>query len=132
MAISNSWLILTVLAVSCGAAISRAAPEDHAREELDRAIRARMEALYSNFCRGFESGRVFDIQNEEIRFQGNVATVSYVLVVFESCEEGAPYEATREKEVWIRMAKGWEHVESCPGAEDRSGGGSHAPSKECT
>jgi hypothetical protein len=79
-----------------------------AREEIDRAIRSRIETLCPNYCRGFESGRIFDIQMEEIWIQGNAATVSYVLVLFETCEEGAPYQASRQKENWIRRSKGWE------------------------
>jgi hypothetical protein len=89
-----------------------------AREEIDRAIRSRIETLYPNYCRRFESGRVFDIQMEEIRMRGNAATVSYVLVLFESCEEGAPYEASRQKENWIRRTKGWEREDVRPRALD--------------
>jgi hypothetical protein len=84
------------------------------REEIDRAIRSRIETLYPNYCRGFESGRIFDIQMEEICIQGNAATVSYVLVLFETCEEGAPYEASRHKEKWIRRTKGWERGDVGP------------------
>ena len=79
------------------------------REEIDRAIRDRIEVLYANCRKAFEGGQIFDIQMEEIRIQDNSAIVSYVLVLFENCEEGAPiYEASRYKEHWIRRAKRWD------------------------
>jgi hypothetical protein len=85
------------------------------REEIDRAIRDRIATLYPNCRQSFEGGRIFDIQMEDIRVQGNSAIVSYVLALFENCEEGAPvYEASRHKEHWIRGAKRWELEEIAP------------------
>lgn len=83
---------------------------DQAREELDHAVRARIETSHPTFCARFGDGRTFDIQDEEIRLQGNVARISYLLVLFVSCEEGAPYEAIRLSETWVRNAKAWEWV----------------------
>jgi hypothetical protein len=81
-----------------------------ARQEIDRAIHARLEILYPDQCREL-GGQTFDLRKEEIRLQGNAASISYVLVLFETCEEGAPYEASRHKEKWVRTTKGWEPVE---------------------
>jgi hypothetical protein len=88
-------------------------------EEIDRHIRDRINYLYPNYCGASESGRIFDIQMEEIRIQGNAATVSYVLVLFESCEEGAPYRTCPQKERWVRRAKEWECEESAKGTLGR-------------
>ena len=114
-----SGFLIAFWAVSCSTLFCQTVPRERARAELDRAIRARLEASYPDFCRGFGSGRIFDVQNEEIRFDGNAATVSYVLVVFESCEEGAPYQAFRQTETWIRRAKAWKPVERCTGPKCR-------------
>jgi len=81
-----------------------------ARQELDRAIHARVEALYPDQCQGMD-GQTFNLRMGEIRIQGDAATVSYVLVLFETCEEGSPYEASRHHEKWLRTAKGWELAE---------------------
>jgi hypothetical protein len=78
-------------------------------QELDHALSARLELLYPNTCEGSD-GRTFAIREEEIRLQGNVATVSYVLVLFETCEEGSPYEASSHEEKWAHKAKGWQFV----------------------
>ena len=79
-------------------------------QELDHALSARLEVLYPNTCKGSD-GRTFDIREEESRLQGNIATVSYVLVLFETCEEGSPYEASSHEEKWAYKAKGWQFVE---------------------
>jgi hypothetical protein len=97
------------------AKVCRCARDRNRREGIDRAIRDHFATLYQDYCRGFESGRIFDIQMEEIRIQGNSAIVSYVLMLFETCEEGAPLsEASRYKEHWIRRANGWEPEEIAP------------------
>ena len=97
------------------AKVPRCAPDRDQREEIDRAIRDHFATLYQNHCRGFESGRIFDIQMEEIRIQGKSAIVSYALVLFETCEEGAPLsEVSRHKERWIRGTNGWEPEEIRP------------------
>jgi hypothetical protein len=102
-------------AVDPNAKVSRCARDRDRREEIDRAIRDHFATLYQNYCRGFESDRIFDIQMEEIRIQGDSAIVSYVLVLFETCEEGAPLsEASRHKEHWIRKTNGWEPEEIAP------------------
>jgi hypothetical protein len=93
----------------------RCAPDRDQREEIDRAIRDHFATLYPNYCRGFESGQIFDIQMEEIRIQGKSAMVSYLLVFFESCEEGAPLsEVSRHEEHWIKGTNGWESEEMTP------------------
>jgi hypothetical protein len=52
---------------------------------------------------------------EEIHIQGKSAIVSYVIVFFETCEEGAPLsEVSRHKEHWIRGTNGWEPEEIAP------------------
>jgi hypothetical protein len=79
-------------------------------QELDHALSARLELLYPNTCEGSD-GQTFAIREEESRFQGNVATVSYVLVLFETCEEGSPYEASSHEEKWAYKAQGWQFVE---------------------
>jgi hypothetical protein len=103
------------LVPAANAKVFRCAPDPDQREEIDRAIRDHFAALYQNYCRGFESGRVFDIQTEEIRLQGKSAIVSYVLVFFATCEEGAPLSGvSRHKEHWIRGINGWEPEEIAP------------------
>jgi len=105
MIISKATSFLTVLwAASCSTVFGQTVPQDRARAELDRAIRARLEGSYPDFCRRFGSGRIFDVLDEEIRIDGDTATVSYLLVVFDNCEEGAPYSGFRETETWIRRA----------------------------
>ena len=115
----TSRFLIASWAVSCSTLFCQTVPQDRARAELDRAIRARLEASYPDFCQGLGSGRIFDVQNQEIRIDGNTATVSYVLVVFESCEEGAPYQAFRETETWIRRTNAWKPVERCTGPKGR-------------
>jgi hypothetical protein len=58
------------------------------------------------------AGLRFDIEDEAILLQGKAATVTYTLVQFESCEEGAAYDKGRRTENWIRKAEGWEIVET--------------------
>jgi hypothetical protein len=97
------------------ATVFQCARNRNRREEIDRAIRDRIATLYPNCAQAFESGRIFDIQMEEIRIQGKSAIVSYVLVFFETCEEGAPLsEVSRHKEHWIRGTDGWEPEEIAP------------------
>jgi hypothetical protein len=97
------------------AKVFRCASDQDQREEINRAIRDHFEALYQNHCQGFESGKIFDIQMEEIHIQGKSAIVSYVIVFFETCEEGAPLsEVSRHKEHWIRGTNGWEPEEIRP------------------
>ena len=79
-------------------------------QELDHALSTRLGLLYPNTCEGSD-GRTFDIREEESRLQGNIATVSYVLVLFETCEEGSPYEASSHEEKWAYKAKRWQFVE---------------------
>jgi hypothetical protein len=79
-------------------------------QELDHALSARLELLYPDTCKGSD-GQTFAIREEKSRFQGNVATVSYVLVLFETCEQGSPYEASSHEEKWTYKAKGWQFVE---------------------
>ena len=79
-------------------------------QELEHALFARLELLHPDTCLR-SGGRTFAIREEENRFQGNLATVSYVLVLFETCEEGSPYEASPHKEKWAYKAKGWQFVE---------------------
>ena len=115
----TSRFLIAFWAVSCSTLFCQTVPQDRACAEQDRAIRARLEDSYPDFCRGFGSGRIFDVQDEQTRFDGNTATVSYVLVIFESCEEGAPYQAFRETETWIRRANAWKPVERCTGPKGR-------------
>ena len=128
IASSLSRFLIAFCAISSAALFCQTTSEDRTRAELDRSLRARIEAWFPNLCRGFESGRTFDIQDEQIQIEGNIAKVSYVLVVFESCEEGAPYQASRETETWVRRANGWKRVERCTGSNDR---GNHKQHPAC-
>ena len=91
------------------------ASNDQSRQDLDHAIRARIEDWYQDnridLCRGL-AGMRFDIEDEEILLQRKAATVTYTLVQFESCEEGAAYDKVRRTETWIRKAEAWEKVEA--------------------
>jgi hypothetical protein len=58
------------------------------------------------------AGLRFDIEDEDIRLQGQVASVTYTLVEFESCEEGAAYDKSRHTETWIRKSAKWEKAEA--------------------
>jgi hypothetical protein len=94
------------------AKVFRCAPDRDQREEIDRAVRDHFATFYQNDCQGFQSGRSFDIQMEQIRVQGKSAFVSYVVAFFETCEEGAPIsELSRHKEYWVRGTSGWEPEE---------------------
>jgi hypothetical protein len=79
--------------------------------ELERVLIKRLEILYPNMCPG-PDGQTFAIRKEETECQGDVAaTVSYVLVLFETCEEGSPYEALPRGERWAYRGKEWQFVE---------------------
>jgi hypothetical protein len=78
--------------------------------DLERALTKRLEILYPNMCPG-PDGQTFAIRKKETEFQGDVAaTVSYVLVLFETCEEGSPYEALPRQERWAYSGKEWKFV----------------------
>jgi hypothetical protein len=101
--------------------------EVQARQQLDHAIRAHLEAWYQDnridLCWG-SAGLRFDLEDETILLHGETATVSYTLVEFESCEEGAAYDKDRRTESWIRKAEGWERAETgraIPAARTSSG-----------
>jgi hypothetical protein len=110
---------VTPVRISSSSKVSTCTGDQKECEEIDRGIRDRANYLYQNYCEPSESGRIFDIQMEEIRIQGNAATVSYVLVLFESCEEGAPYRTCPQQERWVRSIKEWEFKENAKGTLER-------------
>lgn len=79
-------------------------------QDLEHALFARLKLLYPDTSLGSD-GPAFAIREEESWFQGNLATVSYVLVLFETSEEGSPYKASPHKEKWAHRAKEWQFVE---------------------
>jgi hypothetical protein len=116
--LTRPWATTTLLILSlCGssalgaadpnAKVFLCAPAD-LHDEIDRALRDHFATRYQNYCHSLESGRIIDIQTEDIRVQGKSAIVSYVIVFFESCEEGAPIaQVSRRKEHWTRETNGW-------------------------
>jgi len=84
--------------------------------EIRGAIRSRIEAWYQDqgidLCHGFGSGQIYDLEEIEIRLKGQTASVQYIFVEFESCEEGAAYQKSRQVETWIRNTQGWQIVET--------------------
>jgi hypothetical protein len=87
--------------------------EDHcqkAHHEVEVALRAHMARLYADRCRGL-AGPSFELRIDSVHVHDDTAAVSYTLIVFESCEEGAPYESIQAQENWVRTGDSWRPVE---------------------
>jgi hypothetical protein len=80
--------------------------------EIDAAIRARIDSWYQeqriDLCHGWGSGQIYDIEDERIHVHEQTATVEYVFVQFERCEEGAAFDKSPRLETWTRKGGVWQ------------------------
>jgi predicted ester cyclase len=113
----NNLTRVAILGMACTTPVfCESADNETTLEEIRGAIRSRIEAWYQDqgfdLCRGFGSGQIYDLEDVEIRLKGQTASVQYTFVEFQSCEEGAAYQKSRQVETWTRNAQGWHIVET--------------------